>query len=163
MKINQYEYSVVSAVVILLAVFYSDFALASLNILRGDSDYSKGNIGQAMKYYQIELRDKPDSVVARTRLVKCYMRKGYSESVKKLLNEALALDPKNRDALLLKSRSYLHQNKLGKAEGMLNKILQASPDDLDALAELSIVYNNRGDMEAADNLYERMKKINDRK
>ncbi len=131
----------------------ASLSLASQNIKQGDTALAKRDLTKAIQHYQIELKNNPDSVIARTKLAKCYMRKGYRVAATKMITEAVILNPNDVEALLLKSKQLVWNQQPKKAEEVLGQVIALSPDNVEALSQLADIYNDQGNTKAADKLY----------
>lgn len=141
----------------------ASIAVAASHIEQGDIEFAGRNITKAIQQYQIELKNNPDSIVARTRLAKCYIRKGYKTVTSKLVDEALSLNPYDVDALLLKSKIYRSKGQIDDATQELNKVIIQNPDNIEANYGLADIYSNAGNNEAADQIYLKIKTLRENK
>jgi len=137
----------------------SNIALASSNIEQGDTALANRDITKAIQQYQIELKNYPDSVIARTKLARCYLRKGYKSAATKMITEAVTLNPNDVDALILKSKLLIWNQQTDQAFDILGQVLALSPDSVEALWHLADIYNDQGNTEAADVLYTKIKTL----
>ncbi len=140
-------------IIIFLLMNITTFAFASSNIEQGDAALAGHNITKAIQHYQIELKNNPKSIIARTKLAECYMRKGYTAASLKVIDEAITLSPNDVDPLFLKSKLYIRGKRLDEAAQTLNQLLVLSPEHIEAHVQLARIYNEQGNAEAADALY----------
>jgi len=68
--------------------------------LRGYLSETRGSYSVAMEYYGRALKDNPGSSEIRTSLASLYIKKGDIARAEEFLNSAIALNPKNRIALM---------------------------------------------------------------
>lgn len=151
------KYSITTWMVLFIIMFFamsmSTIAFASPNIDQGDAAFAKRDIARAIQQYQIELKNNPESVIARTKLARCYLRKGYKSATLNMVDEAIALAPNNVEALILKSKLYIWNDQIEDAVVILNKVQLLSPNNIEAYTDLASIYNNIGETQAADELY----------
>jgi Flp pilus assembly protein TadD len=145
---------------ILAVMSVANIILASPNIEQGDTAFANRNITKAIQQYQIELKNNSDSVIARTKLARCYMRKGYKSATLKMVDEAITLNPNDVDVLILKSKLHIWNSKYDDAMGILNQVLVLSPNNIEAYRDLAGIYNEKGETKAADELYLKINTLN---
>jgi tetratricopeptide (TPR) repeat protein len=85
----------------------------------------------------------------RRRLSMLEFVSGKLPEANKLLDEALARDPKNAPVLMMKGRYLTFEGKLSDALGMLKQAVEADPKLAEAQYWLGVAYRNVGDNEAA--------------
>ena len=159
MKKNRFTTWFLFFIKILIVMNMTNIALASSNIEQGDAALKSRDVAKAIQHYQIELKNNPKSIVARTKLARCYMRKGYKSATTKMITEAIALDLNNIDVLLLKSKLHLWNKQSDKAMETLEQIKVLEPDNVEALGQLAGIYNDEGNTDAADALYLKIKAL----
>ena len=122
-----------------------------------ESAYASGNIKQAIRYYQMELREQPESTVARVGLAKCYFRNGYMDMAGTYINDVLRRDTNNSEALLLLGKSHLVKKEWAAARDVLLRLINNNPDYLDAYTPLSSALYNLGEKQKSYKVDEQLK------
>lgn len=97
--------------------------------------------------------DEPAGLKARNRLAAHAAAAGDSERARKLLDEILAKNPKDNDALVLKGRLAMQDKDYDTAVGTFRTVLKDQPDSVPVLHLLAEAQLRKGDTElAGDNL-----------
>jgi tetratricopeptide (TPR) repeat protein len=91
----------------------------------------------AAEQYESILAHRPDDSAAKIGLAECRIGQGHSAEAIPLLDSVLAREPTVPRALCLRGRVALEQDQLERAEQLLRQAQQLSPDDSEAMYQLS--------------------------
>jgi len=106
--------------------------------------FNEGKREAALQEFERLAREAPDDRDARSRLVSAYLALKRRADAERLLESALRKNPRDVDALLLKSEIQLRDGKLGEAQNNLLEVLRFKPDSSAAHYLLARVYGLRG-------------------
>jgi tetratricopeptide (TPR) repeat protein len=112
------------------------------------------NIPGALLSYQEALLFDSTSSPIYTALGRDYWLMGKNESAVRMLSRAVALDPKNIEALELLSQSHLRNGEWDQAETILHRILEVEPGRVDVLHDLAVIYAETNHPEKSNALFE---------
>ena len=105
-------------------------------------------------------QDSASGLAALALLAEIPLRtKQYAEA-EQALDSILARHPDNFDALILKARTYLAQNKIDEAVAVLNALLATKQKADDVHAYLGLAYLQKKDMKQADQHFKQALEIN---
>lgn len=97
--------------------------------------------------------DEPAGLTARNRLATHAVAAGDLDTAAKLIEEVLAKNPKDGDALLLKGRMAMQKTDFDTAVAVFRSVLKDQPDSVPVLHLLAEAQLRKGDVElAGDNL-----------
>jgi len=95
-------------------------------------------------------------VQAKVRLIELLIQKNEKkETIFELVNEVLAEDPQNTEALLVKAADIVDKNQYDQAISTLRSILRDNPGSAPALRMLGITHELSGDKDLAEDMYAR--------
>jgi tetratricopeptide (TPR) repeat protein len=106
--------------------------------------YQEGRGEEAIREFERLVKLDPEDRVARTRLVATYQNYNRIDNAKKILNAALADNPKDLDALLERGELYLAAGSLSEAEVDVNRVLHLKPDSAEAHYASARLYKAHG-------------------
>ena len=96
------------------------------------------------------IKDRDDAYVAvRSRLSILELTNGRLREAHKIIDEAIAHDPRSAQALMLKGRYLLLDAKFGDAVATLKRAVDSSPKSAESHYWLGVAYRNVGDTTAA--------------
>ena len=142
------------------------FALISVNcsnvfsataLENGYSALESNQTKKAIQYFQIALKENPDSVEAKLGLASSYYRKRIIEQTENLIDQVLQTEPSNVEAIFLKAKIEYRKNNLEYAKTLLVKVVDKQPDNIEANMTLANVLNALGETALADDIYEKFK------
>lgn len=150
--------------VMLLTVFFllsnSGYVYSDTDIEQGNAALENNNLALAKQHFLAELRRNPDSVEAKTGLIKIYRQDGRNyEIAENLVRQLLEADPSNIEVLRLQGEMYYTNEEWALASASYKKLLSVSPDDYAAHVSLSTIFRELGDDEGVRLLSENMKKM----
>ena len=97
---------------------------ADSNIDMGYESLNNHELDKALQFFSIELRDNPESASARLGIAKSYALKGYRSLAMEQVNEIIAHEPNNIEALFMQGRDYLLGNKLQEARDNFQRVVE---------------------------------------
>jgi Tfp pilus assembly protein PilF len=106
--------------------------------------FTLGKREAAIQEFEKLARQSPADREARSRLVASYIAVQRTADAERLLNSALQRNPKDVDALQLKSELLLRAGKLGEAQKNLAEVLRYKPESAEAHLGLARIYGARG-------------------
>ena len=115
---------------------------------------AKGNITEAQTAYKEVLKIAPKFVPAQVELAKVSLAAQIYKDAIYFADEALASQPQNADANLVKARALMAQGLPG-AEKPMEVLVRAFPDSPDVQAQLGLLYIQRREVAAARTAFER--------
>lgn len=110
---------------------------------------------QAVAHYLRIIEDNPEHVGAKVRVGKLYLLARAFDEVQKQIDDTLALDPNNADALALRASMKVQQEDFEGAIADLNAALKSQPHHVESLALLASLEMKGGQVEKAVKLLER--------
>jgi TolB-like protein/Flp pilus assembly protein TadD len=115
----------------------------------GDRDYDR-----ALAEFDIARRDLPNESEAYFAIGAIQRRQGKWAESNANLEKAATLDPKNRDILINLSASYMAQRDFETANKILDRVIAASPQSLEASVSKALVAAQwKGDLSVAEKLF----------
>jgi tetratricopeptide (TPR) repeat protein len=112
-----------------------------------------GNSKAAVATYQRVVdadKDNQSGLSARNRIAAIHVREGRSDQARKLVDEVLASNPRDSDALILRGNLALEQNQPDKAISDLRAVLRDQPDAVGVIQVLARAYLASGQTELAE-------------
>lgn len=106
--------------------------------------FNEGKREDALREFERLAHQDPDDRDARSRLVSAYLVLKRGQDADKLLEAALLRNPRDVDALLLKSEILLRDGRLDEAQNNLLEVLRFKPESAAAHYMLARVYGLRG-------------------
>jgi len=107
--------------------------------------FSQGKREDALAEFQAAVREAPADRDARSRLVAALLILDRPQEARRILDSALARNPRDIDALLLQSEIDLRSADHASAIGRLREVLRYKPDSAPAHFLLAKSYSLRGD------------------
>ncbi len=131
-------------------------ALARLHIALNEIDKAEAI------YHGIIGKDprSAEAIDARNKLIELSLGKGERAAADKLLAENLDIEPENGDALLIRAKILLHENKAESAIADLRTVLKNSPSSIPALELLGPAQERIGASNLALDSYQQLLQIN---
>ncbi|HAL91992.1 MAG TPA: hypothetical protein DCM68_03080 [Verrucomicrobia bacterium] len=123
------------------------------NLMLGSFQYARGQHSLAESSYRTALKSRRDPA-ALNDLAYLLMVKGASEEARRLIEEALGLQPDNPVFLSTRGELNLREGRHDEAEHDLQRVLAAMPDSAQALLLSAQLYAARGQKDAALDLAE---------
>ena len=115
--------------------------------------YSQRKFQEAVREYENFIDQFPESTMRSTafnRLISLYIREGMFEEAERRLMNVLAQNPKDSTYMLRQlALVYQKQSKYDRALDLYQRILVATPNDVDIYEQLGELYAERGDKERA--------------
>lgn len=122
-------------------------------LAEAEKAYQRRDTGSAIQFYQIAIRDYPDSIEAKVGLAKCYASKSQNIRSENLLNEALMQDAGNTDALFERGKLYFRLQKNKQAIRDFKAVIEIDPARVEAYRQLANLLEIMGQQKEADALY----------
>lgn len=122
----------------------------------GDADKAKAEFGIVIE----RAGNEDASLEAKSGIAALEVAAGNEEEGEKLVEEVLAVDSMNEQALFLRSVLYLSRNELKDAVSDLRSILRNNPDNERAQVLLARAHSTAGDTVLARDAYRRVLEIN---
>ena len=131
----------------------------SLNLLYAEALLEHGMPERGVELMRAYLQKHPDSLDARLELALLLVKSKQFTEAEKLLNSVTA---KQRSPLVdyYHARALIGMERRNEAIPYLQKAIREMPDFVEALAELAFIYEQRGDLREARNVYEKLIKLN---
>ncbi len=137
-----------------LGILYAS-AQTPTTVRTGYTLLNQGLVNQAIAQFEQALRQFPQSLEAQLGLAIAYRRAGRDADAFQAYERALAIDPNNRLALLsLGALGGYRVEWQERGVAALTKLLQQSPDDLEARTQRALLYVYQGQTDAAIADYE---------
>src|SRR5256886_1995346 len=115
----------------------------------GDRDYER-----ALTEFEIARRDLPNDAQAYLAIGSIQRRQGKGTDTTANLERAAALDPKNADILRNLAFSYMAQRKFETADKILDRVIVAAPQSLEApLVKGGVAILWKGDLSVAEKVF----------
>jgi tetratricopeptide (TPR) repeat protein len=131
-------------------------ALAKLHIALGDPDKAEA--------VYLNIIDKSpraaQGIDARNRLIELLLARGERARADQLLAENLDIEPENGDALLIRARLLLQENKAEDAIADLRSVLRGAPNSTQALELLGLAQERTGAANLALDTYQQLLQLN---
>ncbi|MEG2173051.1 MAG: tetratricopeptide repeat protein [Desulfovibrionaceae bacterium] len=146
-----------TAIEIGLSLFPAD---TSLSLLYAESMMENGKKDEAIDYMRKFSTAHPENVNARLELALLLVKGLQFAEAQKILS---AISGKERTALVdyYHARALIGMNRAVEAVPYLQKAVKASPEFIEAMAELAYIYERGKQYNAARKVYEKMLKLND--
>lgn len=140
-----------------LSLFPDD---TSLSLLYAESLLENGKNDEAIAYMRAFSVKHPENVNARLELALLLVKGLQFTEAQKILS---AIGGKDRTALVdyYHARALIGMNRPSEAVPYLQKAIKASPEFIEAMAELAYIYEKAKNYTAARKVYEKMLKLND--
>lgn len=140
-----------------LSLFPDD---TSLSLLYAETLLENGKNDEAISYMRAFSLKHPDNVNARLELALLLVKGLQFDEAQKILS---AISGKERTALVdyYHARALIGMNRSSEAVPYLHKSIKASPEFIEAMAELAYIYEKAKNYTAARKTYEKMLKLND--
>ena len=119
------------------------------NLMLGSFQYARGQHSLAESSYRAALESRRDPAALNDLAYLLMIKGGQMEEVRKLVEEALALQPENPVFLSTRGELNLREGRLDEAERDLQQVLAAMPDNAQALLLSAQLYAARGQKEPA--------------
>lgn len=119
---------------------------------------SVGQLDAAAQNLQLvvaQAQSADDKFRAMALLATVKLQKGEEDEAKALVDKVLEQDPRNEQALIIRTTQLIEDRKLDEAISSLRTVLKDSPDSARALFMLGKAHELSGSRELADDLYER--------
>jgi len=150
----------ITLLMVFILLLNSEYLYSDTDIDRGKIALEDNNLPLAKQHFLAELRRNPDSVEAKTGLIKIYRKDGRNyEIAENMVLQVLETDPSNIEVLRIQGEMYYTKGEWRLASLSYKKLLSVSPDDYAAHISLSIILRELGDDEGVRLLSENMKKI----
>lgn len=91
----------------------------------------------------------PNHVPAIIKLGQLHVVSGQLDEAMKKAEKALSIEPDNNEAILLKATTLIKQENYGMAEAEINRVLEADPQNMEALTARVMLYKNSGQINKA--------------
>ncbi len=129
-------------------VFPLQLALAGL-------DYDQGNVGDSFKLLnQLSSSDSPaQSVKAKIMMAELNLRQKNVDAAERLVDDILANDQRNVEALKIRATIHLDRNQMDPAVADLREGLNDQPRSADLMLMLATAYERSGSIDLADKEY----------
>ena len=121
------------------------FSLAQLYLQAENSEQAEAILQTIIK----EKRLEPDGLKARTGLAMLKNQQEDVDAARTLLDEVLAENPQDGQALMLKGRIELQQKQYTEAVATFRSVLKGQPDSAEALTLLAAAHQGNGETELA--------------
>lgn len=118
-----------------------------------------GDTGAAALQFRNAARVQPQNAEPHFQLAKIYLQEGKLQECFGAVREAVVLDPDHVDASLLMAQILArlgNETDVREAEGMLNDVLGARPEDAEALFALAVTRARLGSPEDAENFLQQV-------
>jgi putative PEP-CTERM system TPR-repeat lipoprotein len=130
---------------------------AEVSMLRGRAQAALGQFADAKAEFLGLMEARPAQ--AKVGLARIALAENDRSGAEKLIEEALARDPKSADALLLRADILRSQSKFEEAAAVYDQLLKFAPRNSRAMLNLAVVLLNRNEIDAAQSMLERGEKI----
>ena len=125
------------------------------HLSQGVAFIQRGYLDQAESFFQIAVREDPDSGDAHYNLGTLYLQKQNWEQAREHLLRASELKPGNLATLINLGVLAVRQGNLEEAEGYFQQVIRANPTFTLALQNLGDIYRRQGKLDEAQHLLER--------
>ncbi len=148
-----------SNIIFFMSVFCSLLSanLYASNLTNGYAALEAKDYKVATRYFQLMIKDDPDSLQAKLGLAKVYKARGKKTRMQILVTDVLNITPNDIDALQLQGEIYLWSKDWKSAHSVFTKILKLDNQNTKSLISLAITLNALGKTEDADVIYNKIK------
>jgi len=122
----------------------------STNIINGDNAWSRGNVTEAITYYEQVLPNTPNNVGIYQRMTVGLITRGGGDSALTFAEQTVTADPFSADAWATRSLAYTWEGDYEAGIVSAQQALDLNPDDAVALAYLAYSYWQAGRSALAD-------------
>ncbi|WP_298032114.1 tetratricopeptide repeat protein [uncultured Desulfovibrio sp.] len=131
----------------------------SLNLLYAEALLEHGMPERGVELMRAYLQKHPDSLDARLELALLLVKGKQFTEAEKMLNSVTA---EQRSPLVdyYHARALIGMERRNEGIPYLQKAIREMPDFVEALAELAFIYEQRGDLREARNVYEKLIRLN---
>jgi cellulose synthase operon protein C len=129
--------------------FELSFYLVDFYESQGDTAAAEVQLKSIMNY----AGNKPEGLKAKTKVATRFLAQNKKTEAVKLINDVLAVDARNNDALLLKSGISIDEKKYDEAISDLRAVLGDQPNSAQALFLLGKAYDEKGSSALAEESY----------
>jgi serine/threonine protein kinase/tetratricopeptide (TPR) repeat protein len=130
-------------------------------------DY-QNNLDKAVAEFQTAERLNPDFISAKVELNRAYLKlaklrdfEHWYQLAKQSIEQLVAQYADVKSILLLQAELYLLKSEFEQATHIFNLVLAESPDNIQALAGLAVIYTSQGDNIRAEQTYQKILSIRD--
>jgi tetratricopeptide (TPR) repeat protein len=130
-------------------------------------DY-QNNLDNAVAEFQTAVRLNPDFISAKVELNRAYLKlaklrdfEHWYQLSKQSIEQLVAQYSDVKSILLLQAEFYLLKNEFEQANHIFNLVLAESPDNIQALTGLAVIYTSQGDKIRAEQSYLKILGIRD--
>jgi tetratricopeptide (TPR) repeat protein len=116
---------------------------------------------EALEHYQFLSELEPDNAEYSVGRAHCLRELGRADEARPVIDAVLARHPHNTQALAERGHLALQKGDLDTAERSLQEALAGEPAERELLFALSRCYEQKGDTKQADEVRERLKRIDD--
>lgn len=114
-------------------------------VLNNKPGKTVADVAAAQRHYKIIVNKEPKNTKALVGLAASYRQQMDFEATFKYVNEALRIDPKCRDAYVLKGSTYVFLKDLKLAKSSYETAVQQDPNFFEAYIMLGSIYQGEGD------------------
>ena len=114
-------------------------------VLNNKPGKTVADVAAAQRHYKVVVNKQPKNTKALVGLAASYRQQMDFESTFKYVNEALRIDPKCRDAYVLKGSSYVFLQDIDLAKSSYETAVQQDPNFFEAYIMLGSLYQGEGD------------------
>jgi tetratricopeptide (TPR) repeat protein len=132
--------------------------LAQMEGLLADAYMVNKEYDKAVRYYTAVIEKDPKNIKARTGLIDVLTWQNTYDDALNACADALELFPKNRDIEQRLAELYIFTGKFAQSKEILERIIQAHPNDTKAQFLLAKAKHFSGDMQGALQIYEELLK-----
>jgi tetratricopeptide (TPR) repeat protein/thiol-disulfide isomerase/thioredoxin len=125
------------------------------HLSQGVAFIHRGYLDEAESFFQIAVREDPDSGDAHYNLGTLYLQKQMWEQAREHLRRASELKPGNLASLINLGVLAVRQGNIDEAQGYFQEVIRANPNFTLALQNLGDLYRRQGKLNEAQQLLER--------
>jgi len=118
-------------------------------LARANQAYESSNLAAAGAWYADVLKSDADNVVARVRMANIFHQNAWNDNAKRLLDEALVLEPGDREARLLMAKIFRDEGQPEEATQEYEALLMQEPNNSEAHYYLGTAYQSERRFEEA--------------
>lgn len=158
MKFTACMWAVAAAMVVLAACMKSPEEQYKAYMESGTAYVEAGDYANATLQFRNAARVNPNVAEAQYELAKAYLKDNKIREAVQAIQEAVKIDPGHTDSNLLMAQLWSRlggEEQVKDAEGRLATILEARPNDPEALFAMAITRGRLGSVEDAEGLLER--------
>ncbi len=122
-----------------------DVRLLYAEVLNNDPKRTSENILSAQRHFDFILKKEPKNTKALVGMASTYTFMQDFDRSFQYINEALRIDPKFRDAYVMKGTNYLQLNNMALAKSSYETATQQDPEFFEAYIALGDLYNSEED------------------